>query len=147
MGGNALVIRAFRGEPLTEELAELERLVGEAPDPFAEVSLQDARGHKALAEGRLTDARSAWHRMIELDPGAGPSYYYQTARAALWGRDSDGARSDLAKLDATGVHGRVIETRRLTIRAGLAALDGQIADAVAGYRDALRRVAGAWLGQ
>ena len=106
-GRHALVIRAFRGEPLTEELAALERLVGEAPDPIAEINLQDARGHKALADGRLTDARSVWHRMIALDPGAGPSYYYQTARAALWGARRDGARSDLAKIDATGVHGRV----------------------------------------
>ena len=36
LGGNALVIRACRGEPLTEELAELERLVREAQDSFAE---------------------------------------------------------------------------------------------------------------
>ena len=138
MGGNALVIRAFRGEPLIEELAELERLVAEAPDPIAEINLQDARGHKALADGRLADARSAWHRMIELDRGAGPSYHYNTARAALWGADADGARSDLAAIDATGVHGRVVETRRLTIRAGLAALDGLTAESVASYRDALR---------
>jgi class 3 adenylate cyclase/tetratricopeptide (TPR) repeat protein len=138
MGGNALVIRAFRGEPLIEELAELERLVAEAPDPIAEINLQDARGHKALADGRLADARSAWHRMIELDRGAGPSYHYNTARAALWGADAGGARSDLAAIDATGVHGRVVETRRITIRAGLAALDGLAAESVASYRDALR---------
>jgi class 3 adenylate cyclase/tetratricopeptide (TPR) repeat protein len=140
LGGNALVIRAFRGEPLTEELAELARLVADAPEPIAAISLEDVLGHKALAEGRLADARAAWHRMIEKDPGAGPAYYYQTARAALWGRDLDGASTDLARLDETGVHGRVVETRRLTIRAGLAALDGRTADAVAGYREAL----GAW---
>jgi hypothetical protein len=76
--------------------------------------------------------------MISLDSGAGPAYYYQTARAALWDRDTDGARLDLANLDATGVHGRVIETRRATIRAGLAALEGSTAESVAGYREAIR---------
>jgi class 3 adenylate cyclase/tetratricopeptide (TPR) repeat protein len=136
--GNALVIRAFRGEPLTSELAELERLLGDAPDPNIVVTLLDAQGSQAFASGRLADARSTWHRMISLDSGAGPAYYYQTARAALWDRDTDGARLDLANLDATGVHGRVIETRRATIRAGLAALEGSTAESVAGYREAIR---------
>jgi tetratricopeptide (TPR) repeat protein len=136
--GNALVIRAFRGESVTSGLAELERLLGDAPDPNMMVSLLDAQGSQAFASGRLADARSIWHRMISIDVGAGPAYYYQTARAALWDRDADGARVDLAKLDATGVHGRVIETRRATIRAGLAALEGNTAESVAGYREAIR---------
>jgi hypothetical protein len=136
--GNALVIRAFRGEPVTSELAELERLLGDSPDPNIAESLLDAQGSQAFASGRLADARSIWHRMISLDSGAGPAYYYQTARAALWDRDLEGARMDLASLDATGVHGRVVETRRATIRAGLAALEGHTAESVAGYREAIR---------
>ncbi|MDP2624304.1 MAG: hypothetical protein Q8Q29_10965, partial [Actinomycetota bacterium] len=136
--GNALVIRAFRGEPVTSELAELERLLGDTPDPNIVVNLLDAQGSQAFASGRLTEARSIWHRMISIDSGAGPAYYYQTARAALWDRDPEGARMDLASLDATGVHGRVIETRRATIRAGLAALEGHTAESVAGYREAIR---------
>jgi hypothetical protein len=62
----------------------------------------------------------------------------RSARAALWLRDAAGARPDLAALDASGVHGRAVEADRTTIRAGIAALEGRPADAVASYRDALR---------
>jgi hypothetical protein len=48
------------------------------------------------------------------------------------------ALADLAALDATGVHGRVVEIRRVTVRAGLAALEGRTADALAMYREALQ---------
>jgi hypothetical protein len=47
-------------------------------------------------------------------------------------------QADLAALDATGFHGGVVEVRRTTIRAGLAALEGRTADALALYREALR---------
>ncbi len=39
----------------------------------------------------------------------------------------------------TGVHGPFVEARRLELRAGLAALDGRVADALAFYADSLRR--------
>lgn len=38
-------------------------------------------------------------------------------------------------IDATGVHGRVVELRRRTIQAGIAALDGRAAEALTLYRD------------
>ena len=58
--------------------------------------------------------------------------------SALWSLDREAAAADLEALDATGVHGRVVEICRLTIRAGLAALDGHTADALASYDEALR---------
>ncbi len=53
-------------------------------------------------------------------------------------RDAEGARADLAAYEAIGGHGRAIKADRLSIRAGLAALDGRPAEALALYRDALR---------
>ncbi len=50
-----------------------------------------------------------------------------------------GALADLEALDATGVHGPWLDARRISIRAGLAALDGRTADALGSYADAQRR--------
>ncbi len=60
------------------------------------------------------------------------------ARAALLARDAASAAADLEALEATGVHGPAIEARETSIRAGLAALDGRPADALALYADAIR---------
>ena len=68
-----------------------------------------------------------------------PSAYALAARAALLDGDRAAAVSDLQSLEATGIHGPTIEARRVSIRAGLAALDGRTADALSLYRDAIRR--------
>ena len=57
---------------------------------------------------------------------------------ALWNGDVDGAWADLAAIDATGVHGLVVENRRATIRAGLAAAEGRTGEALSAYRDIIR---------
>jgi tetratricopeptide (TPR) repeat protein len=139
--GNALVVRASRGESISDGLAELNRLVSgidEADSAVLKVSVFDAKGSEAFAAGRFGDARAAWLRVVEFDTTQGPPYYYQAARAALWGRELDAARSDLQALDETGVHGGVIEIRRATIRAGLAALEGRPQEAAVAYRQAIR---------
>ena len=53
------------------------------------------------------------------------------ARAALWMGDAAGAADDLAALDGSGVHGPAVDADRKTIRAGIAALEGRPAEAIA----------------
>ena len=95
-------------------------------------------GNAGLADGSLEESQRAWRELARLEPDQAPEFLYRAARPALWSRDGGAVHADLEALDATGVHGRVVEIRRLTMRAGLAAVDGQTADALAGYRDALR---------
>ncbi len=135
---NALIVHACRGEPVADGLAELELAITGDIEARLIPSVEDAKANAALAEGRLDDARVAWRRCAELIAWLAPSSFYQAARPALWDRDVAGARIDLAALDATGVHGGVVEVRRMTIRAGLAALEGRTADALPLYREALR---------
>jgi len=135
--GNALSVRASRGEPVADDMAVLEGLVGTATEPQLLIPLLDARGNVALAAGQLAEARASWRRVAELDVAQAPSALYQAARAAAWQRDLAAVREDAAALDATGVHGRVVEIRRATLRAALAALE-RGSDALALYRDALR---------
>jgi hypothetical protein len=135
--GNSVIVHAGRGEDVSERLIELRRLLDE--DPLrATAAVDDAVGNAAMADGRLHDARTAWRRVAGQDAINAPEFHYRAARPALWDGDVEAARTDLAALDATGVHGSVVELRRMTIRAGLAALEGRPADALGQYREALR---------
>ncbi|MGZ6299617.1 MAG: hypothetical protein ACXWMN_03875, partial [Candidatus Limnocylindria bacterium] len=135
--GNSVIVHACRGEDVGKRLAELRRLLDEDPLRMT-ADVDDAVGNAAMADGRLRDARTAWRHLADQDAINAPEFNYRAARPALWDRDVEAARSDLAALDATGVHGSVVELRRLTIRAGLAALEGRPADALGQYREALR---------
>ena len=133
---SSIVFHALRGDPTAELVAELERLFGGATDVYRIAYLEWAGGLVAFAAGRLREARERCRRGIELT--ASPEALPYPARAAMWDRDADGVRTDLADLDASGVHGAALEADRTTIRAGLAALEGRTGDAIALYRAALR---------
>jgi class 3 adenylate cyclase/tetratricopeptide (TPR) repeat protein len=132
----SIQFHALLGDPTHELVAEMERLLGGATDPMRIVTLDWAKAWVAFTEGRLGEARERWRRGIEL-LGLPEDLPYP-ARAALWDRDADAVRADLADLDASGVHGPALEAGRTTIRAGIAALEGRTADALALYRQALR---------
>jgi class 3 adenylate cyclase/tetratricopeptide (TPR) repeat protein len=135
--GNALIIRASRGEDIASGVAEMEEMAKLESEQMLG-QLFDTQANAALAAGRLADAAAAWRAGAGITASLAPLAWYQAARPALWAHDVDAARKDLAAIDATGVHGRVVELRRLTIHAGIAALEARAADALAMYRDALR---------
>jgi tetratricopeptide (TPR) repeat protein len=135
---NSVIVHACRGEDIAERLTELRRLLDEDPLRSSTAGVDDAIGNAAMAGGRLRDARTAWQHLADQDAINAPEFTYRAARPALWEGDVEAARTDLAALDATGVHGSVVELRRTTLRAGIAALEGRPADALAQYREALR---------
>ena len=135
---NSVIVHACRGEDVSGELAELQRLMSEDPSRASMPAVDDAVANAALANGRLGEAGAAWRHLADQDAVNAPEFRYRAARTALWDRDVAGAQADLAALDATGVHGRVVEARRATIRAGLAALEGRAAEALLLYREVLR---------
>jgi len=135
---NALIIRINRGESIDDEMRELEALIAGDTDPGSRSMVLDARANLALASGRLKDAHTTWEDLAQIQVAFAPSSFYQGARAALWDRDVEAVRADLEAIDATGVHGPIVEARRGTLRAGIAALEGRTAEAVSLYRDALR---------
>ena len=115
--GNSAIVHAGRGEDVGARLTELQRLLDENP-LRATAAVDDAVGNAAMADGRLQDARSAWRRVADQDAINAPEFDYRAARPALWDGDLEAARSDLAALDATGVHGSVVELRRTLPSAG-----------------------------
>ncbi len=132
-------IRALRGDPVADLLAEAERLSGDATDRQVLVGVLGSRAATILVRGELLPAADAYRRAAALDSGASLDYTDLAARASIRAGDAASAAGDLAAIEATGLRGPAIDARRAAIRAGLAALDGRGADAMALYRDANRR--------
>jgi class 3 adenylate cyclase/tetratricopeptide (TPR) repeat protein len=136
---NALIIRASRGESIDAGLHELDVLMADESDVSMKSMVMDAQASLALAHGRLEEARSIWNHVADMVGGFGPAAIYQAARGGVWAGDVEAVRADLSRLDATGFHGPVVEVRRTTLQAAVAALEGRTPDALALYRDAIRR--------
>jgi len=99
----SISFRALLGDPIDELVAEAERLLGGATDPYRIATLEGGKGWVTFSAGRLGEARERWRRSIELM--ASPADLPLPARAALWDRDADAVRADLGEFDASGVHG------------------------------------------
>ncbi len=136
---NYIIILACRGEPVVDLVREMIELHADDPDAGQQSMVADAQGHVAWADGDVRRARTEWLRLgalaaVYIAPGT-----YQAARSAIWERDVAAIREDLAAIDATGFHGAIVETRRATLRAAIASLEGQTRVAHELYRDAIRR--------
>ncbi len=135
---NYIIILACRGEPVDDLVREMEELQADDTDVGQRSMLADAHGHVAWARGDFDEARAQWLRLGSLAAVYVVPSTYQAAHAALWQRDLATVRADLEAIDATGFHGPIVETRRTTLRAGIAALDGRIGDAHVLYHDAIQ---------
>jgi len=135
--GARLQVHAFRGEATSEEASEIERVLAGRTDLQSIGSLHELRALTAIAAGRDGAARTSFAHLAEIDRLNAPYAWPLSGRAALWSRDAGGVSAALTGLDATGMHRPTLEASRMTLRAGLAALDGRTADALALYREAL----------
>jgi tetratricopeptide (TPR) repeat protein len=136
--GNELAIRSIRGEPITQMHAEVVALLEGITDPAAHAWRAWCDIWEAFPAGRYAEARTRCLDAIRVFAQAADVAGILPARAALWGRDVDGAAADLARLEESGGRGRAARADRLTVRAGIAALGGRRAEALATYREVLR---------
>jgi class 3 adenylate cyclase/tetratricopeptide (TPR) repeat protein len=133
-----ILVHALHGEAAVELLAELEQLAGRVSDPRATSVLPGTRSLVAFFSGRLAEARERSHESALANLESAPWDLEQAARAALWVGDAAGAAADLARLEGMALHAPITDLRRQGIRAGLAALDGRMNEALGLYRDTLR---------
>jgi class 3 adenylate cyclase/tetratricopeptide (TPR) repeat protein len=138
MLGPTIWLRALRGEPVGDRLVEIEQLVGDSGDLQTRTGVAIATAFVDFAAGNFDTARAAWKRATTLSTYELQVSLPRATRTALWVGNRAAVQDDLDVLDASGFHGPAIEADRRTIRAGLAALEGRRADALAIYRDALR---------
>ncbi len=127
---------AGRFAALDAEIAGLE--------PDLTVATVRGREHAAaLAVGRPLDAlaHAEITARIYRDTGLRTSVLWgtvPTARAALWAGDDDACARAIAEVEASGIRGRWVTAVLTTLRSGLAARRGELAEAIDGYAEAAR---------
>ena len=132
------VLTTLTGGDATPDVAEAERLLADVSDPQYTSYLHWARSWAALTAGRLDDARIEATTAVDVTPYFAPITLPIATRAALWAGRLDEAHELASRVDASIVRGRAIAVDRITLHAGIAALEGRRSDAVAGYREAIR---------
>ena len=134
------ILRSMRGEEPDSDIEAARRLRidGGITDPQWESYELWARAWAAFAAGDMTATRDHAVRATDVTGYFGALCLPLGARAALWEGNPDDARAVVARLEAAGFAGAALEIDLGVLHAGLAALDGRGADAVAGYREALR---------
>ena len=137
-----LIILGLRGDTGDEGKAELVSRTAHLQDPQVDdqIVLHDA--WRAFASAEYLAA----YRMLMDAPMDAPEIAYSAAlrlplaaRCAAWSGDVHGVRTALSTLEVRGVHGDAIEASRQTMEASAAALEGRPAEALAAFRDAIRR--------
>ncbi len=129
---------AMRGEAPDEGLAELRGLIGRLDDHQLDANLVLTEAWVALASGDLEAAASEFRRSVTIWPVAMQVALPQSARATLWAGELAAAADDLVALTAAGLHGPALAAALKTVGAGIAAREGRTADAMSGFRGALR---------
>ena len=132
------VLAALRGGDPSEDIQAAERLLPLTKDTQYASYCQWARAWAALAGGRLAEAREQAELAEQTTGYFVPISLPIAARAALWAGDTDGARDLVARIERAVIRGDAFAMDVVTLRAGVAALEGRRSDAVAGYREALR---------
>ncbi len=92
----------------------------------------------ALQSGALAEAQRQAELSVQATEYFAPISLPIGARAALWAGELEAARDIVARIQASPFRGEAFGLDLVTFRAGLAALEGRRADAIAGYREALR---------
>ena len=137
---NRGLVPAFRGEDVTEVIAELRELAADLSDIERTANVNELAGATALAAGRLADAYREYAQVTSiLAVVSGSALRLLGAHAALWNGDTAGAATQLEALERTNLRVPTVEAAEVTIRAGLAAADGRPAEALGLYREALQR--------
>ncbi len=132
------VLKSLRGEDASDDLAAAERLAPDIADPQFASYLSWARGWQAFAAGDFTEARRHGVAAADTTNYFVPIGLPLAIRSALWSGDVETASTLLERLTSAVWAGQAIDLDRLTLRAGIAALEGRRADAITAYRDALR---------
>ena len=131
------VLGSLRGRDPSADLEEATRLRESMTDPQYAAYDHWGRAWAALASGAHADARSEAEQAARGYRWFVPLGLPVAARAALWEGDAIGAAEILDSLDASGHRGGALDLDRATLRAGIVALEGRGAEALAGYREAL----------
>ena len=133
-------IRIHRGLPVTELLSRLDEIAAEVSDPTVTAEVLSHQASLALVAGDYAGA--ARLDLAAADQGSQVTFIYLSfaIRVLLLAGDLEGARATVVRHTKESQGNRIDEALGVGAQAGIAALEGRIDDAVAGYRAALERL-------
>jgi hypothetical protein len=132
------VLASLRGADPAADLERAGSLIRGTTDPQYESYDAWARAWAAFSAGRFDEALRQALRAAERTSFFHPLAVPLASRAALWAGDVNGARDGLDRLGKTMFRGQALAFDKASIEAGIAALSGRTAEALALYRDTLR---------
>ena len=135
------LLHAHRGLDASIDVEIAARRRAGVTDPQFESYELYARAISSLLRGDLAGAITQGERSAGITDYFHPFGVPVAARAALWAGDAATARRLIETPDLARFWGPVLETDKARVRAGIAALEGRKAEALAGFMDALRSYA------
>jgi hypothetical protein len=135
----AALLRAYRGEVDDDHATRMFEQLATLQDSDVASSADDLRAVLALNRKDFEGAAAAWLVNTDHSDLNAPYALPKAGFAAVLAGDAATANLVLDRLAALGTRGRAIETDMAAVRAGIAAMEGDTADALAGYRVARQR--------
>ena len=135
---NIASLRAMRGEPIDDLVAELEATDALEHSEMSKMFVLDVKGWQAFATGRLEAAMGYWEGIAE-DPSNASSAAQALTRGAIWLGDVDAVERWTKVFWDNTIHGGAPEADRIAYDAAAHGLRGDRSGATERYRDALRR--------
>ena len=132
------ILTALRGGDPLSDIERATAMRAGITDPQYESYDAWARAWAAFSAGRFDEARREGLRAAERTSYFHPLTVPLAARAALWAGDSAAARDALDRLAKTMFRGQALALDHASIEAGIAAVEGRTAEALALYRETLR---------
>jgi class 3 adenylate cyclase/predicted ATPase len=135
---NVASLRAARGEPIDDLVAELEATHALENSSMSNMFVLDTKAWQQLAAGRLADAARLWEE-VAADPANASAASQMLARMAIWLNDVDGLERWAEVYWANVIHGGAPEADRQAFDAAIQGLRGDRSGATTRYREAIRR--------
>ncbi len=129
-------LRAFRGEPVEQMLAEHAHFISGDENPVNQSNYSAAKAAYEFSTGLYRPAADNWERSAQLNFTNAPSDLPRAVRAALWMSDVALAQRLIGEYEALHVFGAFPSAWRATYAAGVAALQGRRDEALALFADA-----------
>ncbi len=127
----------FRGTLDEAGIEDLRRQIDTLDDKDVRAGLIDIEASIAYAAGRWADAAAAWMTVTGMSDLNAPYSFPKAGRAAALAGDPVTARAALDGLATLGTRGRAMDADRAAIRAGIAAIEGDLVGARTAYRTAV----------
>ena len=135
-----VVLKAARGELRGGEQEELDQLAEGLDEPAAILIARGLRPELYLFTGRLSEARLEAESQAKSDLLNATLLLNIAGHAALWAGDLESLQRVYRQLEGLGGRGQLVAAERRSLQAGIDALEGRRADALAGFRQAIREL-------